>query len=169
MSPTGTNCVLIDRANDFRSVQTLIVVNATQCGQQITDELKKRTLYDVSHILYPNDPWGIQTTVERFRRGNSHILVALHTEAVVAMAKHVYEMADLIVHLDMPSTATDYIKRVGHPPPCPLSSTEPVQYVINFVTPADKDVFREIHKLYKFNIKPLPDVIHLEAQYDSKT
>ncbi|KAG0342796.1 hypothetical protein BG000_001126 [Podila horticola] len=153
--------LLLDRANDLRSVQTLVVVSTPRRGHTAADELQAHTPYDVSRLLDPASRSEIESTVDRFRRGNTQILVALH-EIVMQQNCLVQRLADLVINCDMPTTKVDYLRRCG----VPGADTAP--YVISFVTPGDEALFADIRAIAKSAIKPLPETIVFEAQYDAK-
>ncbi|KAG0086627.1 translation initiation factor eIF4A [Podila epicladia] len=153
--------LLLDRANDLHSVQTLVVVNTPRRGHTAADELQAHTPYDVSRLLDPASQGSIDSTVDRFRRGNTQILVALH-EIVVQQNCLVQQLADLVINCDMPMTKADYLRR------CSIPGADPAPYVISFVTPGDEALFADIKAIAKKQIKPLPENVIFEAQYDAK-
>lgn len=149
--------LLLDRANDFRSVQTLVICNTPLRGVHVADELQAKTLYDVSRLLDPANKADIDSTVDRFRRGNTQILVVL--QAIVRDKGVVLKLADLTVNCDMPTTKLDYFRRFGI-----SGNASSVKYAIHFVTPADEDLFDKFFKAdAKGEIGPLPEHVVFEA------
>ncbi|KAG0029148.1 hypothetical protein BGZ81_004078 [Podila clonocystis] len=153
--------LLLDHANDLRSVQTLVVVNTPRRGHTAADELQAHTLYDVSRLLDPASRGEIDSTVDRFRRGNTQVLVTLH-EITMQQNCLVQQLADLVINCDMPTTKVDYLRRCGIP------GAVPAPYVISFVTPGDETLFADIRAIAKTQIKLLPENVVFEAQYDVK-
>lgn len=149
--------LLLDRANDFRSVQTLVICNTPLRGAYIADELQAKTLYDVSRLLDPANKADIDSTVDRFRRGNTQILVVL--QAIVRDRGVIPKLADLVVNCDMPTSKLDYFHRFGV-----SGNASPSKYAIHFVTPANEWLFDKFFKAdAKSEIRLLPEHVVFEA------
>eukprot|EP00048_Salpingoeca_helianthica_P012639 m.185591 g.185591 ORF g.185591 m.185591 type:complete len:449 (-) comp15400_c0_seq4:35-1381(-) len=137
---------LLDIVESIPINKMIIFVNTRGAADRLSAELNER-LFTVSSVHADLPPAERRAVTDRFRKGDSRVLVATD---VLARGFDVQQVS-LVINYELPRKPESYVHRIGR---CGRRGRKGV--VINFVAPRDESDMANIVDRYGYHIDELP-------------